>query len=80
MDTTNIAQVGTLTLEFGVLTKHTGNATYQELAEKGVKALIAIADPLPGIPAQGFDPSTGESVGSYVVRRYRVNYFLFSVD
>lgn len=65
--TTNIAQVGTITLEFGTLTKHTGNATYKALAEKATKAIIALEDPLPGLAAQGYDVTDGTSIGSYVV-------------
>lgn len=80
MDTTNVAQVGTLTLEFATLTKHTGNATYQALAEKATKALIALADPIPGIPAQGYSPESGESIGAYVVRRYRPAFGGILVD
>ncbi|KAF7984705.1 hypothetical protein HWV62_13008 [Athelia sp. TMB] len=66
VDTTNIAQVGTITLEFGTLTKHTGNATYKALAEKATKAIIALEDPLPGLAAQGYDVTDGTSIGSYV--------------
>jgi mannosyl-oligosaccharide alpha-1,2-mannosidase len=64
---TNIAQLGTLTMEWGTLTKHTGNDTYRQLAEKAVKALMALTPPLPGLPAQTVDPSTGTFVNKYVV-------------
>lgn len=57
-------------MEFGTLSKHTGNQTYRELAEKAVQGIIALPDPLPGMAAQGIDPSTGESIGSYVVCRF----------
>jgi mannosyl-oligosaccharide alpha-1,2-mannosidase len=64
---TNIAQAGTLSLEFSTLSKHTDNSTYQELAEGAVKAVMAVPDPLPGLPAQNIDPTTGLPVGGYVV-------------
>jgi mannosyl-oligosaccharide alpha-1,2-mannosidase len=63
----NIAQVGTDTLEFFTLTKHTGNDTYRRLAEGGVRAVIDLADPLPNFPAQDIDPSTGQFTDGYVV-------------
>lgn len=66
--TTNIAQVGTLTMEWGTLTKHTGNDTYRQLAEKAAKAVITLPDPLPGLPAQVVDPGTGKPADGYVVR------------
>jgi mannosyl-oligosaccharide alpha-1,2-mannosidase len=67
VDITNIAQVGTLSMEWGTLSKHTGNDTYRQLAEKAVKAVIAVPDPLLGLPAQDIDPTTGKSVDGYVV-------------
>lgn len=54
-------------MEFGTLTKHTGNDTYRQLAEASVKAVINAPAPLPGLAAQGIDPSTGAPVGGYVV-------------
>lgn len=47
--------------------KHTGDDTYRQLAEKGVRAIIGLADPLPYLPAQEIDPSTGEFTDKYVV-------------
>ncbi|KAF8960356.1 glycoside hydrolase family 47 protein [Flammula alnicola] len=64
--TSNIAEAGTLTLEFETLTKHTGNQTYANLALKSVSHIANLASPLPGLAAQGIDPSTGEFVGGYV--------------
>jgi mannosyl-oligosaccharide alpha-1,2-mannosidase len=63
----NIAQVGTDTLEFYTLSKHTDDDTYRQLAEKGVKAVIDLAGPLPYLPAQEIDPSTGKFADGYVV-------------
>ncbi|KAG5635310.1 hypothetical protein H0H81_011772, partial [Sphagnurus paluster] len=62
----NIAEAGTLSLEWSTLTHHTGNRTYSNL---GVKALHHIANlpaPLPGLAAQGIDPTTGAFIGGYV--------------
>ncbi|KAL6300417.1 glycoside hydrolase [Sparassis latifolia] len=61
----SVPVVGTLTLEWGTLANFTGNDTYRVLAEKPVR-WIANLVPLPGLPAQGIDPSTGDFVGSYV--------------
>lgn len=66
-DTTNIAQAGTLTLEWTTLAKHTGNDTYRQLGEKSTQAVIAAPAPLPGLAAQGIDPATSKPVGGYVV-------------
>ncbi|KAF7970415.1 hypothetical protein HWV62_24149 [Athelia sp. TMB] len=66
IDTTGIAGAGTLTLEYSTLSKHTGNDTYRELAEGTVKAIMANPSPLPGLPAQGLDPTTGLPFGGYV--------------
>ncbi|KAI1787578.1 glycoside hydrolase family 47 protein [Ganoderma leucocontextum] len=64
--TNSIAGSGTLTLEWSRLAKHTGNDTYQSLAENSVRTIIAQAKPLPGFPAQGIDPTTNKPVGAYV--------------
>ncbi|KAG6811841.1 hypothetical protein H0H92_005572 [Tricholoma furcatifolium] len=65
-DTSNIAEAGTLTLEWGTLSKYTSNETYRQLAEQSVRHIASLSAPLPGLPAQGIDPSTGQSVGGYV--------------
>jgi mannosyl-oligosaccharide alpha-1,2-mannosidase len=64
-ETSGIAEAGTLTLEWGTLTKHTGNDTYRQLAEKSTQAVIKAPAPLPGLPAQGINV-TGEPIGGYV--------------
>jgi len=64
--TSNIAEAGTLTLEWNRLSEYTGNSTYQELAEKSVQHIINSSVPLPGMPAQGINPKTGNPVGGYV--------------
>lgn len=67
VDSTNIAQAGTLTLEFCTLSKHTGNNTYCDLALKSAKAVINTPAPLPGLPAQVIDPATAQPEDGYVV-------------
>ncbi|KAF8551640.1 glycoside hydrolase family 47 protein [Imleria badia] len=64
--TSNIAEAGTLTMEWNRLSLYTGNDTYRQLAEKSVQHMIHMPKVLPGMPALSIDPSTGNSVGSYV--------------
>ncbi|KAI0716519.1 glycoside hydrolase family 47 protein [Earliella scabrosa] len=64
--TSNIAEAGTLTLEWSRLAKYTGNDTYRALAEDSVRQIASQPAPIPGFPAQGIDPSTGKAVGAYV--------------
>ncbi|KAJ8093549.1 hypothetical protein PM082_020407 [Marasmius tenuissimus] len=66
VDTSNIAEAGTLDLEWATLTKYTGNDTYRKLAEDSVRAIAAIPPPLAGLPAQEIDPSTNQFVQAYV--------------
>ncbi|KAF8814729.1 alpha-mannosidase 1 [Phlegmacium glaucopus] len=66
VDTSNIAEAGTLTIEWATLSKYTGNDTYRILAEKSARHIAQIGSPLPGLPAQGVDPKSGEAVGGYV--------------
>ncbi|KAJ7512675.1 glycoside hydrolase family 47 protein [Mycena galericulata] len=64
--TSNIAEAGTLSLEWYTLSKYTGNATYANLATNSVAHIANLAAPLPGLAAQGIDPASGDSVGGYV--------------
>ncbi|KAK7044657.1 alpha-1,2-mannosidase [Favolaschia claudopus] len=64
--TSNIAEAGTLSLEWRTLTKYTKNATYDKLASGSVKHIANLPAPLPGLAAQGIDPTTGNFVGGYV--------------
>ncbi|ETW77967.1 glycoside hydrolase family 47 protein [Heterobasidion irregulare TC 32-1] len=66
IDTSNIAEAGTLTLEWSRLSLYTGNDTYRQLTENSVKRIAGNAAPLPGLPGQGIDPSSGDPVGAYV--------------
>ncbi|KAF5379218.1 hypothetical protein D9615_005884 [Tricholomella constricta] len=62
----NIAEAGTLALEWATLALHTGNQTYSDLAVKSLRHIANLAAPLPGLAAQGIDPSTGAFIGGYV--------------
>lgn len=55
-----------LTVEWSRLSKYTGNDTYRQLAENSALHIAQLAGPLPGLPAQGIDPATGDFVGAYV--------------
>ncbi|OBZ67537.1 Mannosyl-oligosaccharide alpha-1,2-mannosidase 1B [Grifola frondosa] len=61
-----VAEAGSLTLEWWKLAQYTGNDRYRQLAEKSVRHLIKLPAPIPGIPAQGINPSSGRSVGDFV--------------
>ncbi|KAM5534007.1 hypothetical protein V8D89_012327 [Ganoderma adspersum] len=69
----NIAEAGSLTLEWSRLAQYTGNDKYRALAESAVRTIIAQASgscrcpkPIPAFPAQGIDPTTSKPVGAYV--------------
>jgi len=64
--TTNIAEAGTLTMEWGTLAKYTGNDTYRELAEKPVIYIANLPPPLSNLPAQVIDPTSGQFADAYV--------------
>ncbi|KAF4583366.1 alpha-1,2-Mannosidase [Pleurotus pulmonarius] len=64
--TSNIAEAGTLALEWSTLSKYTGNDTYRQLAEGSLRQIASLPDPLPGLAAQGINPATGQSVGAFV--------------
>ncbi|KAI0631101.1 seven-hairpin glycosidase [Trametes polyzona] len=66
IQTSNIAEAGTLTLEWSRLAKYTGNDTFRALAENSVRQIASLPAPIPAFPAQGIDPSTSQSVGAYV--------------
>ncbi|KAJ7109482.1 glycoside hydrolase family 47 protein [Mycena epipterygia] len=75
-DTSNIAEAGTLTLEWATLSKYTGNDTYRLLAEKSTKHIASLAAPFPGLAVQGIDPASGEFVGGFVVLGWRIRQYL----
>ncbi|KAJ7078557.1 glycoside hydrolase family 47 protein [Mycena belliarum] len=63
---TNIAEAGTLSLEWTLLSQFTGNATYGKLVTESVLQILGLATPLPGLAPQNVDPATGEFVGQYL--------------
>ncbi|EKM77282.1 hypothetical protein AGABI1DRAFT_115219 [Agaricus bisporus var. burnettii JB137-S8] len=66
VENTNIAEAGTLLLEWSTLSKYTGNDTYHQLAERSLRRIATNPAPLPGLAAQGLDPRSGTPVGGYV--------------
>ncbi|KAK0481197.1 glycoside hydrolase family 47 protein [Armillaria luteobubalina] len=64
--TSNIAEAGTLIMEWATLSKLSGNYTYQELAEKAFRHIATLVAPSTGLAAQSINPSTGNFVGGYV--------------
>ncbi|THU94524.1 glycoside hydrolase family 47 protein [Dendrothele bispora CBS 962.96] len=64
--TSNIAEAGTLDMEWSRLSLYTGNDTYRRLAEGSVRTIAGLTDPLPGLAAQGIDPATNAFVGNYI--------------
>ncbi|CAE6481581.1 unnamed protein product [Rhizoctonia solani] len=66
IENSGIAVAGTLVLEWSKLAEYTGNKTYCQLAEKAMSRIGTNDSPLPGLPAQGIDPSTGKPVGDYI--------------
>ncbi|KAG5323174.1 hypothetical protein C0989_012380 [Termitomyces sp. Mn162] len=49
MATSNIAEAGTLTLEWSTLSSHIGDQTYANLAVGAVRHIANLPDPLPGM-------------------------------
>ncbi|KAG7448703.1 glycoside hydrolase family 47 protein [Guyanagaster necrorhizus] len=64
--TSNIAEAGTLDLEWSRLSEYTGNNTYAQLTEGAVRHIANLPAPLPGLAAQGIDPTAGDFVGGYI--------------
>ncbi|KAH9027042.1 glycoside hydrolase family 47 protein [Lactarius hengduanensis] len=77
----SIAVAGTLTLEWARLSNYTGDAKYRKLAEGAALAIANNPAPLPGLPAQGIDPSTGQPTwggGSDSYFEYLIKYAYLS--
>ncbi|KAM6497603.1 glycoside hydrolase family 47 protein [Amanita muscaria] len=64
--TTNIAEAGTLTVEFGTLSMYTKDEKYINLALKSAEHIAKLAPPLPGLAAQCIHPKTGKFKCGYV--------------
>jgi hypothetical protein len=54
----NPAEIGTYLIEYGTLSKHTGNPAYYETAMKAMRALYALRSPL-NLTAEGINVETG---------------------
>ncbi|KAJ7452635.1 glycoside hydrolase family 47 protein [Mycena latifolia] len=65
---TNIAEAGSLALEWMTLTQFTGNTAYGNLATRALAHIANLRnqDPLPGLAAQNIDPTSGGFQGSKV--------------
>ncbi|KAL0570076.1 hypothetical protein V5O48_011883, partial [Marasmius crinis-equi] len=64
--TSNIAEAGTLDLEWATLTKYTGNATYERLTVDSVRTIATNPAPLPALAPQGINPTNGKSIGNLI--------------
>ncbi|KAG5635267.1 hypothetical protein H0H81_011892 [Sphagnurus paluster] len=62
----NIAEAGTLILEWSTLSKYTKNDTYRQLAEGSLRQIASLPSPFPGMAVQGINPVGGQGVGGYV--------------
>ncbi|KAK0443054.1 glycoside hydrolase family 47 protein [Desarmillaria tabescens] len=63
---TNIAEAGTLLMEWATLSAYTGNDTYRKLADKAIRHIAGQDAPFPGLAAQIIDRPSGKFVGGYV--------------
>ncbi|KAF7299582.1 alpha-1,2-Mannosidase [Mycena chlorophos] len=63
---TNIAQAGTLSLEWYTLSKYSGNQTYADLGVNSARTVAGLGTQLPGLPPQIIDPATNEFADLYV--------------
>lgn len=66
IDTSNIAEAGTLILEFDRLSHYTGNNTFRALADKTMKALMDLPDEFPGLPSWKIYPGNSSFAGDYI--------------
>ncbi|KAG5647464.1 hypothetical protein DXG03_009395 [Asterophora parasitica] len=62
----NIAEAGTLILEWSTLSKYTKNDTYRALAEGSLRQIAGLPSPFPGLAVQGINPADGQAIGGYV--------------
>ncbi|KAH6877379.1 glycoside hydrolase [Coprinopsis sp. MPI-PUGE-AT-0042] len=65
-DRTNIAEAGTLLLEWETLSKHSGNQTYADLVLRSQRRIATLPPPLPGLAATYVDPDLGQFIGGYI--------------
>ncbi|KAM6497619.1 glycoside hydrolase family 47 protein [Amanita muscaria] len=65
VQSSNIAEAGTLTVEFGALSRYTKNDTYINLALKSAEYIAKLPPPLPGLAPQCIDPTSGNFTCGY---------------
>ncbi|KAH7099775.1 seven-hairpin glycosidase [Auriculariales sp. MPI-PUGE-AT-0066] len=66
-DNSNIAEAGTLIMEWGKLSEYSGNKTYLELAEKSFRQIATNNGTLfPGLAGQGINPRDGSFSSKYI--------------
>ncbi len=56
----NVAQIGTFVLEFGALSRWTGDRRFEDAARTALDALEARRDPVTGLLGSAYDVDTGE--------------------
>nr|GAT60312.1 predicted protein [Mycena chlorophos] len=64
--TTNIAEAGSMSLEWELLSRYTKNSTYAKLAVGAVKHIANLEAPLPGLAPTRIDPVTGNFTNRYI--------------
>ncbi|KAF9078695.1 glycoside hydrolase family 47 protein [Rhodocollybia butyracea] len=66
-DSSNVAEAGSLALEWSTLSKYAQDSKYADLAVGALRHIAALPNPpLLGLPAQSIIPSSGETSGAYV--------------
>ncbi|CDO70470.1 Glycoside Hydrolase Family 47 protein [Trametes cinnabarina] len=74
IQTSNIAEAGTLTLEWSRLAEYTGNDTFRALAEGSVRQIASLPDPIPGFPPKALTrPQASLSAPTYYLE-YLIKY------
>ncbi|KAG0147293.1 hypothetical protein CROQUDRAFT_656215 [Cronartium quercuum f. sp. fusiforme G11] len=66
IDTSVVAEAGTLILEFDRLSHYSGNDTFRALADRAMKGIMDLPDHFPGLPALEIAPQNDSSVGDYI--------------
>ncbi|KAJ3971083.1 glycoside hydrolase family 47 protein [Lentinula raphanica] len=62
----NVAEAGTLDLEWSRLTLYTGNPLYTKLSEGSVRTIANLPSPFPGLPPQLVDPTDNMFVDAFL--------------
>ncbi|KAF7314402.1 alpha-1,2-Mannosidase [Mycena kentingensis (nom. inval.)] len=66
VETTNIAEAGSLSLEWEILTRYTKNTTYAKLGVGAARHIASSEGPLPGMAPQRIDPVSGRFANKYL--------------